>query len=126
MTIDTNAYKGRLEEMLGEVTAELKTIGVHDPENPADWIAVPEELELTEADENVAADRVEEWNERTATLSLLETRYNNIKRALAKIADGKFGICEISGEEIEEERLNAHPAARTCKAHMEEEGALSN
>lgn len=124
MAIDNNAYKARLEEMLTEVVEELQTIGVHNPENPADWIAVPEELELTEADENVAADRVEEWNERTATLSALETRYNNIKRAQQKIVDGAFGICEIGGEEIEEDRLNANPSARTCKAHMEEEGTL--
>jgi DnaK suppressor protein len=124
MTIDTNAYKARLEEMRGVVVEELKSIGVHDAENPADWIAVPEELELTEADENVAADRVEEWNERNATLAALETRYNNIKRALAKMENGTYGICEIGDETIEEERLNANPAARTCKAHMEEEASL--
>ena len=121
-----NAYKGRLDAMLTEVVAELTGIGVHDPENPADWIAVPEALELTEADENVQADRVEEWNERTATLAALETRYNNIKRALQKIDEGTYGRCEIGGEAIEEERLNANPAARTCKAHMEEEATLSN
>lgn len=107
--------------MLADVTEELKSIGIHNPENPADWIAVPEELEVTEADENVAADRVEEWDERAATLATLETRYNNITRALRKIEDGTYGVCEISGELIEEERLNANPAARTSKAHMEQE-----
>lgn len=119
--MDTQAYKIRLEEMRAEVTAELKTIGIHNPDNPADWIAVPEELAITEADPNSAADRVEEWDERAATLAALETRYNNIVRALQKIADQTYGICEVSGEQIEEERLNANPAARTCKAHMENE-----
>ena len=52
-------------------------------------------------------------------LKELEIRYNDIKDALDKIEKNKYGICEVSGEEIEEERLIANPAARTCKAHME-------
>jgi len=66
------------------------------------------------------ADRTEEYDERRATLATLEGRYNNIRLALKKITDGNYGICEVSGEPIEEDRLEANPAARTCKAHMEE------
>ena len=36
----------------------------------------------------------------------------------AAIAAGTYGTCEVSGEQIEEDRLEADPAARTCKAHM--------
>jgi RNA polymerase-binding transcription factor DksA len=51
----------------------------------------------------------------------LEVRYNEIKSALKKIeesAPGAYGLCEVGGEQIEEDRLEANPAARTCKAHM--------
>lgn len=125
MAIDTTVYKTRLEEMLTKITSELKELGIHNPENPEDWIATPEKEESGEADENVAADRVEDWDERAATLATLERQYNDINRALKKIEDGTYGICEISGGEIDADRLDANPAARTCKAHMEEEASLS-
>ena len=124
--IDTEKYKAELSSMLSELTGELKALGIHNPEVDKDWIATPAEGSATTADLNEAADRVEDWDERRATLSALETRYNNIKLALKKIEEGKYGICEVSGEEIETERLDVNPAARTCKAHMDEESKLEN
>lgn len=118
--IDVTTYKERLTEDLRVITSELQELGIHNPQVKEDWIALPEDSN-EEADENLVADKAEEWLERTATLSALETSYNNIVRALQKIEDGTYGICEISGEEIEEERLEADPSARTCKAHMDEE-----
>ena len=115
-----NAHKTRLEEMLVALTEELQTIGIHDPKNPADWIAVPERDDTNDADENLAADGVEEWNERAAIVAELETRYNSITAALSRIETGAFGICEICHAEIEHARLDAYPAARTCIAHREE------
>lgn len=124
MAIDTNAYKTALEAELAQVTSELETIGIHNPENPSDWIATPEDDEGGEADPNIAADRVEDWDERAATLAQLERRYNDIKRALKKIDMGTYGVCEISGGAIETDRLDANPSARTCKAHLNEEATL--
>ena len=54
----------------------------------------------------------------------LETRFRNIKRALDKIEAGTFGICEISGNQIEPERLAANPAARTDISHIDKEDTL--
>jgi RNA polymerase-binding transcription factor DksA len=121
--MNTTAYKTRLEEMLVLVTGELAELGVHNPENPDDWIATPDDTP-DEADPVDSADRVEDWNERVATLAELETRYNNIRRALTKIEEGTYGVCEVSGEPIEQDRLDANPAARTCKAHLDEEDNL--
>ena len=115
-----NAYKTRLEEMLAALTEELSTIGIHDPKNPADWIAVPTVDDTDDADKNLAADGIEEFDERIAIVADLETRYNNVTAALARIESGTFGICEICKEAIEPERLDANPAARTCIAHREE------
>ena len=121
---DTEKYKKLLEESLVELEAELKTIGVHNPKNESDWIAVPEGTGSNESDLNEAADKVEEWGERRATVAVLETRYNNLVLALKKIEDGTYGVCEISGEEVEGDRLDANPAARTNKAHMNDESSL--
>lgn len=122
---DTTVYKARLEDLLQQVTKELEALGVRNPDNKDDWIATPQGGATAEADPNVGADRVEAWDENRAVLGELETRYTNIKRALGKIQDGTYGICEVSGGPIEPDRLDANPAARTCKAHIDEEKNLS-
>jgi DnaK suppressor protein len=122
--IDTTTIKATLEDTLATLTTELSAIAVHNPETD-DWEALPVGADSSEPDENDEADVVEEWNERRATVAVLETDYRNTKRALAKIAAGTYGICEVSGEPIEEARLHANPAARTCIAHREEEDLLS-
>ncbi len=118
-------YRARLEAMLVDITNELSTVGIHNPENPSDWIAVPEELDAEEPDLNLAADNVEAWNERSGIVATLEARYNGIKGALARIEGGTFGICEICHAPIEEKRLAASPTARTCMTHLEDESQIA-
>ncbi|MBY0309699.1 TraR/DksA family transcriptional regulator [Patescibacteria group bacterium] len=122
--LDTTTFKHDLETKLTSIRSALSGIATHNPETD-DWEALPVGAESPEPDENDEADVVEEWNERRATVSVLETDYRNLTRALAKIADGSYGLCEVSGEPIEEARLHANPAARTCIAHREDEGNLS-
>jgi RNA polymerase-binding transcription factor DksA len=125
MTLDTNRYKTVLTEQLGELTEELKTVGIHNPENPKDWIAVPEGVDPDEPDTDMVADVAEDWGERAALVATLETRYNNLTRALKKLEEGTFGTCEVCGGAVEVDRLDANPAARTDKAHMDEESSLA-
>jgi len=47
-----------------------------------------------------------------------------IREALERIDDGTFGICEVCGEPINEERLKARPVTTQCiecKTDMEEQ-----
>jgi len=113
-------FKQKLEAELTTVETELKTVGVQNPKNPADWEAKDTETESAEAtaDPNEHADKLEEYEQHQAVNDELEVRYNDIKAALKKIDDGTYGKCEMSGEPIEEDRLEANPAARTCKQHM--------
>jgi DnaK suppressor protein len=121
---DYTTHTQKLEEQLATITTALSAIGTHDSEND-NWEAIPNTEELAiDADENTNADSVEDWNERRATLVTLEREYRDIKRALHKIATGTYGVCEIGGEPIEAERLAYRPDARTCTAHMNEEGQL--
>ncbi len=122
--IDTTPFKTRLLEDLRLVTKELETLGVQNPEVASDWIPVANDTEGAEADHNVLADKYEDLVTREGIVAELETRFNNITRALKKIEDGTYGICELSGDPIELERLNANPAARTCIAHREQESNL--
>jgi DnaK suppressor protein len=118
--LDTQKYGEHLEEMLKTVTEELKTVGIHNPQNPSDWIAVPTDFDAEESDANLLADSVENWNERAALVATLEPQYNNIINALKRIKEGTYGICTICETEIEEKRLDANPTAHTCIAHREE------
>ncbi len=123
--IDTTTSKERLVAELALVTEELKGLGIHNPDNADDWIATPVGTEVAEADSNVHADHAEELEEREAILADLELRYNAIRGALARIDAGTFGVCEICNGPIEDTRLEAYPAARTCIEHREEEATLS-
>lgn len=117
-----NEYIQTLQDQKKELLSELETIAVEDT-HTGDWIAKPEE-HSNEADTNVSADTTEDWNERRAVLSQLEMRYHNISLALKKVELNTFGICEICNEQIEKDRLDVNPAARTCKLHLEREREL--
>lgn len=121
--INNEEFKIQLDSELLKIVEELETIATLDP-STGDWVAVPVAEDLQTADDNLEADAVEEWNSRRAILSQLEIRYRNIKRALEKISNGTFGVCEISGQEIEHERLVVNPAARTCLANIDREREL--
>jgi RNA polymerase-binding transcription factor DksA len=121
---DISHYKKILEEDRDKLTIELNGLGVTDPSTPGDWDVKVPSLDVSNADENEFADRAEEQHIDSIVLDELEIRYRNVCHALKKIDAGTYGICEVSGQPIEEDRLEANPAARTCKAHMGEEGTL--
>ncbi len=122
--MDTDKYKKALEAEKETLIAELQTVGRINPDNPKDWEPIPPENDGEFADQNDRGDSVEGFGDNSAILKQLEIRLNEVERALQKIKDGTYGICEISGEAIETDRLNANPAARTNKAHMNDESQL--
>mgnify|MGYP006131123399 CR=1 FL=1 len=122
--MNTTAHKEALENELAEITQSLQELGVQNPHAKEDWITTPEGPSKNTADPNDLGDRSEEWQERRGTLSTLETRFNNINRALQKIEKGSFGTCELCTKPIEEDRLAVNPAARTCKADIDNESQL--
>jgi RNA polymerase-binding transcription factor DksA len=114
----TAELKKKLEKELKLVEVELSEVGRKNPDNPKDWEPVETEIDEDHADENDVADNLESFEENRAILTRLENRYNDIKDALAKIEKGTYGICEVGGEKIPEERLEANPSARTCVDHQ--------
>ncbi len=121
---DISLLKSRLEADLSRITNELTTIASHD-DITDNWEAAPETDVEGEADINVEADAVEEWNERRGTVSALETEYRDTKRALMKIEAGTFGTCEVCGATIAPARLEFKPTARTCQDHLNDEATLA-
>lgn len=115
--IDTKYFKEKLERELAELENELKTVGRRNPDNPADWEAVPKKMDTLAADEGDVAENIEAYEENTAILKQLEIRWNEVRTALQRINENKYGLCETDGKPIELERLEANPAATTCVKH---------
>ena len=118
-------YKQILEKELVRLEAELKTVGRRNPDVLGDWEAQVKGMDASATESDEKADKFEEYESNSGILDGLEIRWRNVKRALQKIKDGAYGSCEVSGEQIEKERLDANPSARTCEQHMADETGLS-
>ncbi len=106
-TIDTAAAETLLTQERAKVVRQLQDLGAN------------ESGELTgDVDYGDAfADAGAVTAERTEVLGLVETatiRLGLIDKALGKIPEGTYGICETCGEEIEPDRIEYLPAARRC------------
>ncbi len=118
MNIDTMHFKNLLEAELKTLEEELSTIGRKNLDNKGDWEPIESNANEGAAEEGDLAEGMEEFENNRGILYQLETRLNEVKLALENIENGKFGLCEVDGAEIELDRLEANPAASTCKAHM--------
>ena len=63
-------------------------------------------------DENAA--EVETYGRNLSMEKNLEVSLFNVEKALKKIADGNYGLCEKCGRPIQPERLRAFPSATSC------------
>jgi DnaK suppressor protein len=102
------ALQARLERTRSALLSQL----ADDLDRSTDVrIPVPHEAEASPADN--ASQRtlhalVHETAEHTAR------QLGNVRHALAKFADGSYGLCENCGEPIGHSRLHARPEARLC------------
>jgi DnaK suppressor protein len=114
---EINRYKKRLEEMKEKLTSSLQLSAA----------------EVKKPDESTGysqhqADQGTDDFDRKVSLELTSQEFQGlrqIERALEKIQEGTYGICDISGEEIPKARLEAMPyAVTTVKAQEKLERGL--
>jgi DnaK suppressor protein len=97
----------RLETERSEVRRQLDDLGAR---RDAEGIESPD-LNEGFADAGQAA------AERSSLLTLvrsLRDTLRDVEQALARMDAGTYGLCERCGQPIDEERLDALPAARLC------------
>ena len=111
--------KEKLEEERDALLLQMKDMGKLNPET-GEWETIPEEQPFPESDQNDMADRFEDFEERSSMMRTLEPRLRDILKALKSINKETFGKCKVCKKDIEAARLEANPAARTCKQHLEE------
>jgi RNA polymerase-binding transcription factor DksA len=117
--LDKKKIKEKLEKERDVLLEQMKDMGKYNEET-GDWEATPLEQTFPETDQNDMADRFEDFEERSSMIRTLEPRLRNILKALKGLNKDSFGKCEVCKKDIEMARLEANPAARTCKAHLEE------
>jgi RNA polymerase-binding transcription factor DksA len=115
--INTEKYKDRLESEKSALESQLKDIARPDPSNTGSWEAIQNEP-AQEADPNDQASSLDDYQENRAVVDVLNARHHDVVAALARIEDGTYGTCSVCGKAIETERLDADPAANTCKEHL--------
>lgn len=113
--LDLNHFRQRLEEMRAATQQELA--GLHDEAVNAN------QTEGYGVKNHPAEDATEVFTrERSLAISAeMQRELERIEHALQRIDEGTYGICEIGGEEIPLERLEARPAATLCIIHQREQ-----
>jgi DnaK suppressor protein len=62
---------------------------------------------------SMAVDRLAAVSAQEQLLVMLE----DVRRARRRVSDGSYGLCEVCGEQIPEERLEVRPWAVRCVQH---------
>lgn len=106
--MDTGAIARALEEQREELTGELTVLTAVTRDTSATIGFGKRVGEGT----NEAIGRIE----RVGQAEALATKLADVERALAKISNGSYGICDGCGERIPHERLEAIPWATRCIA----------
>jgi DnaK suppressor protein len=120
-SIDTDAFRTRLEEERDRLKHAVSFL--HDDNRET----IEEELgEISGGGtDNHLADTASATYDRELDEGLEEgaqQTLDEIEAALARIADGSYGTCEVCGEPIGAERLSAIPWARLCIADQRRAG----
>jgi len=97
----TAEIKKRLQEKLREVTRELQQLDAR-LEQKADY------------GPGKGDPAIYEWELTLAMRQQAQARVETIRQALAKCAEGRYGICERCGTPIDPERLEILPLTTVC------------
>ena len=117
--MNTDLARQRLaqeRERLDEVRSTFDAEGLTD-QSESDSVG-----ELSSYDQH-QADLGTETFEREKDLSILEqveAELADVEHALRRLDEGTYGMCEVCGKPIPEERLEAMPATRLCLEHQSE------
>jgi RNA polymerase-binding transcription factor len=103
---ELSTLRGQLEDERARLASQISVLDVGHEQSLA-------------YDENFAdsGQVAAELGENKALLNQLNEQLAEVERALAKMDDGTYGLCERCGEPIAEARLEAMPATRFCIKH---------
>ena len=97
-----------------ETIAALRDISRYD-EASGQYVPLQPDYDVGSVeDSGDSGEEAQELYKRTARVNDLEATLDDVDIALKKMDKGSYGRCEVTGDWIKKERLQAYPAARTC------------
>lgn len=115
-----NLIKEKLQKREKSLKAEQKILYEEDPylkEGRARDNADPVDEAILEDQQKEIID-----HQKRFSANMLES----VRKALARIKIGKYGVCEVCGKPIEQGRLKIYPEATTCVAHSSNKSEPNN
>lgn len=105
-------FENRLLAEKENLERDLKVFAIENPAAKGGWQTKRPDFGNDAGDEEEREDEAEERETEVSLEHQIETRLTNINAALAKMKEGRYGICEKCGKEIEVERLKVNPEAQ--------------
>lgn len=99
------AERSRLEEVMS--SAELETLEESEAESY-------QELSSVDQHSGDLGTATYEREKADSIRTSVEGQLADVEHALARLEAGSYGVCELCGKKIPDERLKARPAARFC------------
>ncbi len=115
--INVDEIKIALNQEREKLISELSCVAHKNPEISGDWQPSAPDLNNPTADINDVADSIEAFEENSAIEVELEARLMEVNDAIEQIQIGTYGVCRVCNSAIEDARLHANYAAKTCIAH---------
>ena len=103
-----------LVERMRDALIEQRALVRHEIQEQG---ADPDSDDVSFVDDAGFSDRSHSTQERSRLIAVVETLRSNLKdvdRALERIDDGTYGLCERCGKPIDPDRLEARPWALLC------------
>lgn len=113
--IDTELARRRLEAQRERLLAAYAQVSADYQEELASGA---EELSSIDQHPAEAATETEDLERDLSLAESLEAELAEVDDAFSRLAEGTYGRCEVDGEPIPGERLEALPAARRCTSHQ--------
>lgn len=107
-TIDYGPFEAQLLQMKATLASSIERL-----ENEMEAMATEDAIDDMEDMASLAGESLSH----TAQLKQQRRELSEVMHALAKIKNGTYGTCEVSGNPIEPERLQAEPHTRYCFKH---------
>jgi len=102
--------RGRLTADLRSITAVIET----SKESMAAFLAARRDVEIDDEHDPEGSTLAMQYSESSALLEHSRRHLDQVNAALAKLANGTYGSCELCGNDIPLARLEARPFAAHC------------
>jgi hypothetical protein len=110
--------QGSIQELLerehARIELELTDIGYLHVHDGTGFVGAPLDIHPEPGDLNEMGDFDSAQETNKAVAVELVSQMKSIERALERLAQGTYGVCNTCGRHIEKERLAAYLSAETC------------